>query len=592
MLEALAGAGTTVILVEHRLEAALAWADRVIVLRDGAPVFDGTEPDPSLLRGDGLQVPPLKQVEALGWHGPVLPGRTEPGPVLVTRPAGPLNRGDRTLCTLPELTIRAGEHIAIVGPNGIGKSTLLAELARNPDVVFVPQDPDLSLFCGSVAAELAYGPRERGQAPVVSLADFGLAGLEARSPHGLSRGQRLRLAVASAVAVGPPVLLLDEPTAGQHTDAVHATLDAALAGVEGTVVFATHDVGLALRYATRVWVLGAEGLVADGPPHEALLHGPLPPLQREQAQRGWPLADVDAQLASTGQGPTAPPSEPGAWIPREEPETPAPRGGGLGPAGALAAVVGVGLLAVLLDGAFVLGGLALASLAVLLSRPLAGRTRVRIAMGVGAVVWSTMLSQGPFYGDLPRTAVVRVGPIALWWEGLAWGAVQSARLVAVSAAGLALALTVSPDRLLGVLRQLRVPGGLAFLAVTALRFVPVVGGEWWIVREARARRGRPLSRRGPGGWVAAEVQMLRPLVVRALRRARNLAESLDSRGFDVRAVPVRSEPVAWVDRGVITGFGLVVAGVSGAQLVYALYLWELVRYPSLAGFYGWVRVWL
>jgi energy-coupling factor transport system ATP-binding protein len=600
-LSARAAAGTAVVLVEHRLEAPLDWADRLVVLQAGQVVFDGAPAEVPLdrLEGEGLEVPALRRVEAAGaLCGPARPREaTEPGPIRVDRPAGPLMRGERTLLSLPALSVGAGERVAVVGPNGVGKSTLLQALADRSDAVLVPQDPDLSLFCPTVEAELSYGPDERGVASAVALSDVGLDGLEDRSPHGISRGQRLRLAVAAAVAVRPGLLLLDEPTAGQHRDAVDRTMAVAAAHA-GALVFATHDVELALRWATRVWVLGAGGLVADGPPHEALLHGPLPPLQREQARRGWPLADVERQLEAVEQ----PAGEPGVPHPpvaspvvRSEAAVPDPPEPRLGPFAGLVLVLGVGSLAVLLDGPVLLGALAAVGLAVLLTQPserIGATLKRRLLLGLLAVVWSTMVGQGLFYGDVPRHAVFRVGPIALWWEGLTWGAVQSARFVAVSSAGLALAATFSPDRLLTALRRLRIPGGVSFLAVTALRFVPVVAREWGVVRSARARRGRALGRRGPVSWVRTEVWMLRPLVVRALRRARVLAETLDSRGFEPSVDRGRAEALSLLDRLVVVGVSSTVAAVCVLQLLYGLYLWEIWRHPSLAPLYAGVRTWL
>jgi energy-coupling factor transport system ATP-binding protein len=127
-------------------------------------------------------------------------------------------------------------------------------------VIDVPQDPDLALFCSSVAKELAYGPRDYGlsgtdlqdrvrrSAHALSLDD-----LMERAPQALSRGQRLRVAVAATLACAPEVLLLDEPTAGQdriQVERMMAALREAMSG--GVLVFATHDLELARRHATRV----------------------------------------------------------------------------------------------------------------------------------------------------------------------------------------------------------------------------------------------------------------------------------------------------------------------------------------------------
>ena len=61
--------------------------------------------------------------------------------------------------------------------------------------------------------------------------------------------------------------------------------------------------------------------------------------------------------------------------------------------------------------------------------------------------------------------------MVLWWEGAVHGSVQALRIVSMSFAGLAMALSTPPDRLFAALVRLRVPYGVAFLAVTALRFV-------------------------------------------------------------------------------------------------------------------------
>jgi len=174
--------------------------------------------------------------------------------------------------------------VALLGGNGAGKSTLLAALAgdlgeeataRSGAAVDVPQDPDLALFCPTVFDELAYGPREQGEAdgPVGERVD-GAAGLLSigdlldRPPQALSRGQRLRCAVAAALSCRPEILLLDEPTSGQDAEQVEQMMRGIGQdlGPDRLLVFATHDVDLALRHATRILVLEEGRIVLDGAP--------------------------------------------------------------------------------------------------------------------------------------------------------------------------------------------------------------------------------------------------------------------------------------------------------------------------------------
>jgi len=190
--------------------------------------------------------------------------------------------------------------------------------------------------------------------------------------------------------------------------------------------------------------------------------------------------------------------------------------------------------------------------------------------------------------------LLSLGPLVIYREGVTWGLVQSLRLVAVTLAGLAVAVSTPPDRAFAALLRLRVPFGAAFLAVTALRFVPEIGGELLVVRQARARRGRPAWQRPPWRWLALEVSMLRPVVARSLRRARALAESLDARGFDPvapRAVrrPLRMRP--W-EPAVLAGAGALGAAALAARLLYLLYTSETAWFPALRPVYALVRRWL
>ncbi len=257
-------------------------------------------------------------------------------------------------------------------------------------------------------------------------------------------------------------------------------------------------------------------------------------------------------------------------------------------------LLAVGALAVLLDRPFSLGLLATLAAIPLAVQPIGRAWRWRAVAAVAAVVWSTVLSQGLFYADEPRVALLSLGPITVWREGVTHGLVQSLRLVAVTLAGLAVATSTPTDRLFAALVRLRVPWGLAFLAVTALRFVPIVGRELWVVRSARARRGRSVAARSPWAWLALEASLLLPAVARSVRRARRLAEALDVRGFDPNAPRVERRPLrmaAW-EPALLGAVALGVAGVAGLRASYWLYVSDLLYVPALREVYGLVRVWL
>jgi energy-coupling factor transport system ATP-binding protein len=204
------------------------------------------------------------------------------------------------------LKVAAGEFVAIAGRNGSGKTTLTrlvmglmkpaagrilfdgrsiagsatAAIARQVGYVF--QNPDRQIFRDTVAEEVAYGPEQLGftaedirKSVAAALAATGLAELAAAYPRALSKGQRQRLAIASAIALNPRLLILDEPTSGQDARA-KAQLMALLAGLNanGTaILLVTHDMELLARHARRAVVMAAGRVAFDGGVRELFVGG-------------------------------------------------------------------------------------------------------------------------------------------------------------------------------------------------------------------------------------------------------------------------------------------------------------------------------
>lgn len=255
----------------------------------------------------------------------------------------------------------------------------------------------------------------------------------------------------------------------------------------------------------------------------------------------------------------------------------------------LIAVFAVGLLATLLEHGPALGALAGVS-AVALARSGAPWARP-LALAVLAAATSTIASQALFWQGSPRTALVELGPVAVWREGVGHGAVQSLRFVAASLAGASLAASTPPDRLASGLAALGVPAGAAFLATTALRFVPTALEEWRVVRALRARRV-PTPPWRPDRLLLRELAVLRPVAARAVRRSAVLAESLELRGYDPARTPLApdAEP-GWRDRVAVAALVVLVGAVAVSRLVFWAWTRGLVTDPALRPWMGFVRWW-
>lgn len=286
----------TVVIVEHRLEPWLDFADRLLVLdANGQIVADG---DPRTV----LE----QQRDSLAAAGVWVPGASPP--TLDTVPAdlvSPWRAGPRDLVRADNVSLErvdglasgrqsrslalsgvdaaliAGEVLAVTGASGAGKSSLLsllaglrrpthgavlaaAELAtrrgREPHrwrsrdlaarLAWVPQIAEHGMVCRTVSDEVLAAARACERDPSASarraaglLELFGLTALAQASPYHLSGGEQRRLMVAAALASGPSGVLLDEPTVGQDRRTWAAVLGtvAAARGAGSAVALATHD---------------------------------------------------------------------------------------------------------------------------------------------------------------------------------------------------------------------------------------------------------------------------------------------------------------------------------------------------------------
>jgi energy-coupling factor transporter ATP-binding protein EcfA2 len=189
----------------------------------------------------------------------------------------------------PGLTLALESGVtALVGENGAGKTTLtkllngllrprsgkvvvagqdvsaqsVAKMARTVGYAF--QNPDDQLFERSVRAEVSFGPRAMGRTPDAiekavagAIERCGLAGNETVHPHDLGLSERKWVAIASALAVEPPVIVLDEPTLGQDFASRRRLRDLVgeLAEEGKLVLVVTHDMDFVGEACPRTVVL-------------------------------------------------------------------------------------------------------------------------------------------------------------------------------------------------------------------------------------------------------------------------------------------------------------------------------------------------
>ena len=291
--------GTTCVVVTHD-ELVERVADRVVHVADGRAVAE---------RIGGPGTPSVQVRDAQGWLAPPLPEPSTPlssavrpddgeDAVVLERAARRYGAGSTSMLGLPPTSVAfgAGRFHVVTGPSGSGKSTLLrlvsgldrptegrvttlgVDLAtldrdalarlRARRIGIVDQVRDLVPFL-TARENVELGLAIRGVDPddarpraVEALDVVGLGEHLDRAPDGLSAGERLRVALARALATGPDLLILDEPTAALDRAGARAVARL-LAGLDGrvTVLATTHDPALIEAASDRLDLVVASGRV-------------------------------------------------------------------------------------------------------------------------------------------------------------------------------------------------------------------------------------------------------------------------------------------------------------------------------------------
>lgn len=322
-------AGTTTIIIEHRLEDVLYRSvDRLVLVNDGRILFDD-HPDlllkTTLLAENGIREPLyLTTLRQLGLDIAEMDHLSDLASLVL--PALPFSKeavveatqerdsnlfsvehisfsyGKRPVLQDISLEIAKGERIAIVGKNGAGKSTLAKAFCqfiqtegnyswqgkdikadsikeRAERIGYVLQNPNQMISETMIFDEVALGLRLRGlpeeeieERVLAVLKTCGLYEFRKWPVSALSFGQKKRVTIASILVLGPEVILLDEPTAGQdqrnYTEIMNFLDELNQKG--HTIIMITHDMQLMLDYSDRAIVIVDGQVLADKSPARVL----------------------------------------------------------------------------------------------------------------------------------------------------------------------------------------------------------------------------------------------------------------------------------------------------------------------------------
>ncbi len=296
--------GITVVLATHQVKEVAPLCNRVWLMREGqlclnAPKVKAFQ-DTTVFRSLGVEVPEpeISSTDVCTNSSSFLPLNNTLLNVRDLHFRYP--NSDKHAVKSITCDVSRGEIIAIMGANGSGKTTLLHligrllqpsagevtidgkgakrlklhQLAGKVGIVF--QNPDLLLQAETVKDEVEFGPKNLRLSTETlknrvdrTLAQFKLADFAEEAPYSLSRGQRQRVAVAATFSLHPDIFLLDEPTTGQDAQHLQHLMDELYNQIRQenkTLIFATHNMRLTLKYADRVLLLREGEKIFDGAP--------------------------------------------------------------------------------------------------------------------------------------------------------------------------------------------------------------------------------------------------------------------------------------------------------------------------------------
>ena len=617
--------GATLVIVEHRIEP---WIDAV----DTLAVLDGTgtvafrgparcvhpfHGDPAvredMARRD-LWVPGIDPLAALPrWRRQESPSdaRNAPEDMLLEASGLSVSHSASPALTGIDLRVFTRDAISIVGPNGVGKSTLLltlagllpthggalragpglhqpglgripddpwqwrsADLARRIGTVF--QDPEHHFMHSSVWEELSAGAQlatmqsstgsSAGTAEHAADSDtagrvesmleaLGLSTLAGRNPYSLSGGEKRRLCLGITLIAQPRLLLLDEPSMGQDASTFQAMVQVLRDYLDsgGTIVTSTHD-----DFLTR----GLDGVTLDVSTHQAgcttdpeapdSAAGRPPSAQatvptRRPVPAGRP---VPTGSGPAQPGPALPASSASSWLGRRNPLSKV----------AAALIITIALVCTMdwVSAAVVVvaccGLLAAAGISV--GRFL--RWVWPFAVGGVLMAWSTAVA-----GEDSGRVLLNLGYAQVSEGSLALGAALGARAFAIVLPCILLMRTTSPTGLADSLAQdLRLSSRFVLGALAGMNVMGQLSGHWHVLGRALRARGR-LSDRG----VVARMRLFRHrcfgILVMAIRKASRMAVSMQARGLG-------SGPRSWARPSVWTPADAVVIGGGTLLAIAAL----------------------